>query len=138
MQNIGKNIKSYATIPVHSPGKGREASWQKSKSFELNIVRLNCTHCFFVFKIMGKIFIFKVLFLANFQQIMQISHILPQNPMNHAKFAPFIDPLYINAFRFLTIGRELSEIPANRPDFAHFTHCSCKLHEICTIHTHGQ
>ena len=44
MQNMGKNIKSYATIPVHSPGKGREASRQKSKSFELNIVQLNRTH----------------------------------------------------------------------------------------------
>ena len=31
MQNMGKNIKSYATIPtVHFPGKGREASWQKA------------------------------------------------------------------------------------------------------------
>ena len=66
---------------------------------------------------------------------MQILHNTPQNPMNHAKFTPFIDPSYINAFRFLTIGRELSEIPANRPDFAH---SSCELHEIHTIRTHGQ
>ena len=54
-------------------------------------------------------------------------------PVNQAKFTPFthkshelrefctkIHPLYINAFRCLTIGRELSEIPANQPDFAHF------------------
>ena len=26
---MGKNIKGYATIQVHSPGKGREALWQK-------------------------------------------------------------------------------------------------------------
>ena len=50
--------------------------------------------------------------------------------MNDAKFTPFIDPLYINAFRCLTIGRELVEIPANRPDFAHFAHSSGELHEI--------
>ena len=28
-QNMGKNIKSYATTQVHSPGKGREALRQK-------------------------------------------------------------------------------------------------------------
>ena len=89
-------------------------------------------------KLQAKLSIFKSLFLANFQQIMQISHILPQNSMNHAKFAPFIDPLYTNAFRFLTIGRELSEIPVNRPDFVHFTHSSCELRKIRTIRTHGQ
>ena len=58
--------------------------------------------------------------------------------MNDAKFAPFIDPLYINAFRFLTIGRELSEIPVNRPDFTHFAHSSCELREIHAIHVHDQ
>ena len=26
---MGENIKSYATTQVHSPGKGREALWQK-------------------------------------------------------------------------------------------------------------
>ena len=69
---------------------------------------------------------------------MQILHVSPQNSVNHMKFTPFIDPLYINAFRFLTIGRELSKIPVNRPDFAHFAHSSCELREIRTIHTHGQ
>ena len=58
--------------------------------------------------------------------------------MNDAKFAPFIDPLYINAFRFLTIIRELSEIPVNQPDFVHFTHSSCELHKICAIRAHDQ
>ena len=58
--------------------------------------------------------------------------------MNAVKCAPFIDPLYINAFRFLTIGRELSEIPANRPDFTHFAHSSCELRKIHTIHTYDQ
>ena len=61
---------------------------------------------------------------------MQISRNSPQDPMNDAKFAPFIDPLYINAFRFLTISRELSEIPVNRPDFMHFAHSSCELRKI--------
>ena len=69
---------------------------------------------------------------------MQISSILPTVSVNHMKFAPFIDPLYINAFRFLTIGRELSEIPVNRPDFAHFAHSSCELREIRAIHAHDQ
>ena len=43
-----------------------------------------------------------------------------------------------SALRFLTIGRELSEIPANRPDFAHFAHSSCELREIWAIHAHAQ
>ena len=84
-----------------------------------------------------QIFQIQVLCSANFQRIMQILHIWPQNPANHVKFAPLVDPLYISAFRFLTIGRELSEIPANRPDFAHFAHSSCELREIHTIHTNG-
>ena len=32
---MGKNIKSYATTQVHSPGKGREALWQKVQIFRL-------------------------------------------------------------------------------------------------------
>ena len=80
---------------------------------------------------MGKIFKFKVLCLANSQRIMEILRILPQNPTNHAKFAPFVDPLYLNAFRFLTIGRELHGIGANCTDFVHFADSSSKLREIC-------
>ena len=38
---MGKNIKSYATTQVHSPGKGREALQQKVQIFRLNMVRLN-------------------------------------------------------------------------------------------------
>ena len=30
---MGKNIKSYATTQVHSPGKGREALRQKAQIF---------------------------------------------------------------------------------------------------------
>ena len=41
---MGKNIKSYATIPSPFPRKGREALRQKSKKFfVLNMVRLNRT-----------------------------------------------------------------------------------------------
>ena len=35
MENMGKNIKSYATTQVHSPGEGREALWQKVQIFQL-------------------------------------------------------------------------------------------------------
>ena len=42
---MGKNIKSYATTPIHSPGKGREASRQ-SPSLSKHIIWLNCTHLF--------------------------------------------------------------------------------------------
>ena len=56
MKIMGKNIKSYATTQVHSPGKGREALRQKAQIFQQkkkkkkkkkkNIVQLNCTHSF--------------------------------------------------------------------------------------------
>ena len=35
LQNMGKNVKSYATIPVHSPGKRREASQQRVQVFRI-------------------------------------------------------------------------------------------------------
>ena len=76
--------------------------------------------------------------MANLQQIIQILRNSPQNPMNDVKFAPFIDPLYINVFRLLTISRELSEIPVNQPDFAHFAHSSCELREIHATRTNDQ
>ena len=35
MENMGKNIKSYATTQVHFPGKGREALRQKVQILQL-------------------------------------------------------------------------------------------------------
>ena len=44
---MGKNIKSYATFPQSiSPGKGREALWQKKSPNLLAKIRLNRTHLF--------------------------------------------------------------------------------------------
>ena len=40
--------------------------------------------------------------------------------------------MMLNDFRCLTIGRELVEIPANRPDFMHFAHSSGELRKIRT------
>ena len=37
MKIMGKNIKSYATILVHFPGKGREALWQKVPTLSAKI-----------------------------------------------------------------------------------------------------
>ena len=47
---------------------------------------------FFIFKFTSKIF---QIYVLSFGKIIQISRNLPQNPANDAKFAPFIDPLYI-------------------------------------------
>ena len=58
------------------PGKGGKPHGKKSKSFELNIVWLNRTHCFFIFKITGKIF--------NFQKF-----VFGKFPVNHADFTFF-------------------------------------------------
>ena len=37
MENMGKNIKSYATTQIHSPGEGTEALWQKVQIFWLEM-----------------------------------------------------------------------------------------------------
>ena len=88
---MGKNIKSYATIPKSIFPREREGSLTaKSPNLLAKIWYGLTVHiCFFIFK-----FTF-CLFDKNFQQIIQISRNLPQNPTNDAKFAPFIDPLYI-------------------------------------------
>ena len=80
VQNMGETSKVMPQSQSIPPGKGGKPHGKKSKPFELNIVWLNRTHCFFVFKITGKFFIFKVLFLTNFQRIMQIWHNLPTIP----------------------------------------------------------
>ena len=36
-KNMGKNIKSYATTQIHSPGEGREALWQIIQIFRLQM-----------------------------------------------------------------------------------------------------
>ena len=125
----------------HSPfprGKGGKPQGKKSKSFGKNIVGLTVHIVSLSLNLQAKFFKFKFVFWQNLQRIIQILCNSPQNPTNDAKFAPFIDPLYINAFRCLTIGRQLSEIPANQPNFAHFTHSSCELHEIRAICAYDQ
>ena len=42
---------------------------------------------------------------------------------------------YILCFRCLTIGRELSKIPANQAEFAQFAHRSGELHELRAFRT---
>ena len=37
METIGKNIKSYATTQIHSPGEGREALRQIIQVFQLQM-----------------------------------------------------------------------------------------------------
>ena len=51
---MGKNIKSYATTQVHSPGKGREALQQKVQIFRLKYD--TAQPYTFISKITGKIF----------------------------------------------------------------------------------
>ena len=88
-------------ISPFSPRKGRDTLQQKvqilkSKSMAKIQHGLTVHICFFVFKFTSKIFqIYVLSFDKNFQQIIQISCNLPQNPVNDANFTPFIDPLYI-------------------------------------------
>ena len=101
---MGKNIKSYATTQVHSPGKGREALWQKVQIFRLNMVRLNHTY-YSLLNFTSKIFQNWV-FRAKFKQIKQNPLNLPIYSANYAKFAPIIN-LFILCFRGLPQQRTL-------------------------------
>ena len=95
---MGKNIKSYATVPnsIFPPGKGGIPYSKKSKSSAKIQHGLTVHICFFVFKFTSKIFqIYILSFDKNFQQIIQILRNSLQNPANNAKFTQFIDPLYI-------------------------------------------
>ena len=76
-----------------SPGKGREALWQKVQIFRLNMVRLNRTY-YSLLNFTSKIFQ-NLAFRAKFKQI-------KQNPLNsliysanYAKFAHFVNLFYI-------------------------------------------
>ena len=93
------------------------------------MVRLNRTHSFPHFKFTSKIFqIYALYFGKNSSESSRIRSIRPHTPRmmqnSHHLFTH-----YILCFRCLTIGRELSEIPANQAKFASFTH---KFWEICT------
>ena len=101
---MGKNIKSYATTQVHSPGKGREALRQKVQIFRLNMVRLNRTY-YSLLNFTSKLFQ-NWLFRAKFKQIKQNSLNLPIYSTNYAKFAPIIN-LFILCFRGLPRQRTL-------------------------------
>ena len=84
---MGKNIKSYATIPtLHSLGKGGKPHGKKSQSIgfktQLNHAILGSPSL----KLRAKFSFSKFLFQSKLQQIMQILHI-PTIPMNYTKSA---------------------------------------------------
>ena len=103
---MGKNIKSYATTQVHSPGKGREGLRRKVQISRLNMVRLNRTYYSLLKSLQAKLFLLlkkkklqakfsKLSFPVKFQRITQIPcSSLPQSA-NYAKFAHFVNLFYI-------------------------------------------
>ena len=109
---MGKNIKSYATTQVHSPGEGREALRQKVQIFWQNMVRF--AHSFpnlqakffkFMFCISVKIYSELCTFVSKFTgKIFQI-HVLyfgqiTANYANSAQFAPNILHHLLNTLCF--------------------------------------
>ena len=101
------------------------------------MVRLNRTHLFPHFKFTSKIFQIYALYFGKISsESSRICSIRPHTPRmmqnSHHLFTH-----YILCFRCLTIGRKLSEIPANQAKFAPFAHKFCELHEFCTkFHPH--
>ena len=89
---MGKNIKSYARIPKCIFPREREGYLMaKSPNLSAKVWYGLTVHIrFFIFKFTSKIFqIYILSFDKNFQQMIQILHNSPQNPVNDAKFAPF-------------------------------------------------
>ena len=122
MQNMGKNIKSYATTQVHFPtGKGGKPYGKTSKcpnlSVKKNMIRLNRTHSFPNLQAKS----FKCMFctLANFQQIKQ----------NLLKFTHIVQELH----EICTICKPIyivfqAPAPAENPqEFQRFTQILCSL-----------
>ena len=120
---MGKNIKSYATIQVHSPGKGREALWQQVQIFHLKYGTAY-PYILFAFKITSKIFQIPS---VKFQRITQIPRSSPPQSANSANFAHFT-----LCFRHLPRQRTL-QIPANYANSAQFAHTVRVSREIRTF-----
>ena len=92
---MGKNIKSYATIPCPFPRK-REGSLMAKvlKFFVLNMVRLNRTH-YSHLKFTNKIFQFsKLSHKVNSSKVCRFRAVCPQSA-NYAKLAHFVNLFYI-------------------------------------------
>ena len=131
---MGKNIKSYATIPkVQFPQEREGYLTAKSPNLLAKIWYSLTVHIhFFILNLQAKFFKFTFCLLAKF----------PANYTNSAQFAPQKKPQIMQnshrlstihyTFRCLTSGRELSEIPANQAKFAPFTH---KFHELRKFRT---
>ena len=83
------------------------------------MVQFNCTHLFL--NLQAKFFKFTFCILAKFPaNYANSTQFAPKNPANHAKFAPFIDTLYImfhmpapaeNSLKF----QRIMQIPRNSP-----------------------
>ena len=105
MQNMGKNIKNYATTQVHSPGEGREALRQKvqisrqKKKKKKKMVQFNHTHSFL--NLQAKFFKFmfctSVKFTANYANSMQFTPNISHHLLLH----------YTSCFRYLPRQRTL-------------------------------
>ena len=129
---MGKNIKSYATFPQSiSPGKGREALWQKVQIFQLKTWYGLTIHI--RFKNYKQNF---QTYALSFSKISsESSKIHSIHPKKKSREQCCIRTIYspnILVFRCPIIGRELSEISANQADFAQFAHRRRKLREIRT------
>ena len=119
---MGKRSKVMPQCP-HSipPGKGWKPHGKKSQSTGLTVHSWVPPSS----KFTGKISFFSKI-TANRTDFAHSAH----SPHKLRKIHYKIHPLYLNVFRFLTIGRELHGIGANRTDFVHFANSSSKLHKI--------
>ena len=120
---MGKRSKVMSQYPHSIPlGKGGKPHGKKSQSTGLTVHSWVPPSS----KFMGKISFFNKI-TANHTDFMQFAH----SPCKLHEICYKIHPLYLNAFRFLTNGRELHGIGANCTDFAHFADSSSKLRKIC-------
>ena len=134
---MGKNIKSYATIPkVHFPREREGYLTAKSPNLSAKIWYGLTVHIrFFVFfKFTSKIFQIYVLSFGKISSELYKFHAIRPKILRIMQNSHRLSTIHYT-FRCLTSGRELSEIPANQVKFAPFAHKSRELREICTIYS---
>ena len=93
---MGKNIKNYATSPKSISPREREGSLMaKSPNLSAKIWYGLTVHIPSSFlNLQAKFFKFTLCLLAKFPANYTNSMQFAQNPVNNAKFAPFIHPIY--------------------------------------------
>ena len=132
---MGKNIKSYATIPtLHYPGKGGKPDGKKFQSISQTKHDSGRTHFSIPRLLKLHVKIPNFFFDLNLQQIMQISCNLLQNSSALASILSDCWPSAENSRKSGRIMQILPIVPMNYAKFAKYTPMASELQESTANH----